>query len=304
MSSGFAKVPESRRRVGVFAALFLATAALAGLSVQSVYREAQVRKQFITDTHRTISELVSARLETAMIDSDHSIAAAMEGIGLPADQLVRTINRIEFAEPWLAPLVLVSAPSSNADQETSASPQFQELIAAAERAEFQRKAPIEASRLYAKAFAGAKTNLERARTLNAQARAELKAGDPTRAIGTYVKVAEQSNTLDREQVRLAVIAKEKLVECYRSIGNEDAAANAAQEFYTFLVDRRFLLDPDCTTFIERKLAFFRRSVNCSWTPLPGNSSPLGCVKRRSWVVPRRWFMFGLHQICERCWIDC
>jgi hypothetical protein len=92
MSSGFAKVPESRRRVGVFAALFLATAALAGLSVQSVYREAQVRKQFITDTHRTIAELVSARLETAMIDSDHSIAAAMEGIGLPADQLVRTIN--------------------------------------------------------------------------------------------------------------------------------------------------------------------------------------------------------------------
>ena len=58
-------------------AVLLATAALAGLSIQSVYREVQVRKRFIADTHRSIAELVSARLETAMIDADRSIGSAM-----------------------------------------------------------------------------------------------------------------------------------------------------------------------------------------------------------------------------------
>ena len=53
----------------VFAAILLATAALAGLSIQSVYREAQVRKRFIADTHRSIAELVSAvrRLQKCLI---------------------------------------------------------------------------------------------------------------------------------------------------------------------------------------------------------------------------------------------
>src|SRR5262245_19720118 len=112
MYSRFAKAPGSRRSAGVFAAILLATAALAGLSIQSVYREAQVRKRFLSDTHRSIGELVSARLETAMTDADRSVAAAIQGIEPRAENLLRKIDDIESAQPWLMPLVLASTSPS------------------------------------------------------------------------------------------------------------------------------------------------------------------------------------------------
>src|SRR5262249_10190547 len=127
--------------------------------------------------------------------------------------------------------------------------------AAAERAEFQGNIPIEAARLYAKALSEAKTSLERATALNGQARSELKAGDAVRAAATYAHLAEESDTLDHEEARLAVIAKEKLVECYRSLGNEDKAATAARQFYEFLIDRRFLLDVDTYDFYRKTIEF-------------------------------------------------
>lgn len=255
MSSRFAKLPGSRHLTGVFAAILLATAALAGLSIQSVYREARVRKQFLSDTHRSIGELVSARLETAMTDADRSVAAAIQGIEPRAENLLRKIDEIESTERWLGPMVLMSTSPSHADPGTGPSLHFLELTAAAERAEFQDNAAIEASRLFAKAFAEANTSLERATALNGEARSELKAGEAVRAAATYTKLSEQPDTVDRELVRLAVIAKEKLVECYRSLRNKEEAAKAEQQFYSFLLGRRFLLDADTYDFYRKKIDF-------------------------------------------------
>jgi hypothetical protein len=210
----FAKPAGSRRGLGVLAALLLATAALAGLSIQSVYREAQVRKQFIADTNRSIADLVTARLDAAMADADRSVAAAFESIEHHTPGLLRKIHEVESVQPWLAPLVVISAPLSVSNH-VSPAPHFQDLMAAAERAEFQANAPLEASRLYATAFSEAANSTERATALNGQARSELKAGDQARAEQSYSKLAEEADTLDREQLRLAVIAKERLIGAWR-----------------------------------------------------------------------------------------
>src|SRR6476469_1091119 len=131
MGLQFAKLTGSRRAIGVFAVLFLATAALAGLSIQSVYREAKVRKRFIADTHRSISELVSARLDTAMVDADRSLATAIQGDEIRVGNLLKKIHQIESAQPWLAPVVVAFTASSYADQPPATAPRFQELIAEA-----------------------------------------------------------------------------------------------------------------------------------------------------------------------------
>jgi hypothetical protein len=255
MGKRFAKLAGSGRAMGVFAALFLAMAALAGLSIQSVYREAQVRKRFIADTHRSISELVSARLDTAMLDADRSLAAAIRGDEIRVDNLLKKIRQIESAQPWLAPVVVAFTASSNPDQPPAAVPQFQELIAEAERAEFQRNVPLEASHLYAKAFSAAMTSRDRSAALNREARSEMKAGATARAAMTYAKLAGEADTFDREQLRLALIAEERLVECYRLLGNEGEAAKASEAFYDFLIDRRFLANPDTYDFYRKQLPF-------------------------------------------------
>ncbi len=90
-----------RRGVGVSAALLLATAALAGLSIQSVYREAQVRRRLITDTHRSIADVVSARLDAAMQATDRAIADEIQTIKPQAQTLLDKFQELEGSRPWL-----------------------------------------------------------------------------------------------------------------------------------------------------------------------------------------------------------
>src|SRR5438045_8276416 len=101
MRSGSAKISGLRRGVGVTAALLLATAALAGLSIQSVYRETQVRRRLITDTHRSIADLVSARLDAAMREADRASAAEIQAIEPRLAALQKKFDELEASRPWL-----------------------------------------------------------------------------------------------------------------------------------------------------------------------------------------------------------
>ena len=114
------RLGNSRRGWGISAALVLATAALAGLSIQAVYREAQLRTRFITETHRSIAEVVSARLDAAMVNADRAVAAALQSIEPRSDALFKALESLETAQPWVQPLVVVS--TSRADSEPEAFP--------------------------------------------------------------------------------------------------------------------------------------------------------------------------------------
>src|SRR5215813_9901560 len=110
MRLGFLRLSLRSRGVGVSAALLLATAALAGLSIQSVYREAQVRRQLITDTHRTIADVVSVRLDAAMLEADRGLVAELQTVEPRAEALLKKLESFEAAHSWLQPLVLASRP--------------------------------------------------------------------------------------------------------------------------------------------------------------------------------------------------
>jgi hypothetical protein len=62
----FATLFAPHRAWHVLAALALVTVTLAALSIQSVRREALVRRNLVIDTHRAVANLVSARLGDAL----------------------------------------------------------------------------------------------------------------------------------------------------------------------------------------------------------------------------------------------
>jgi hypothetical protein len=190
MRPGFGKILAFRRGLGVSAALLLATAALAGLSIQSVYREAQVRKGLIAATHRSIADVVSARLDAAMLDADRAASGELQGVEPRAEIVLQKIQQLEASGPWLEPLVLVSASRTTTGPRSRAA-HSGETFAAAERAEYREQSPLQAAALYAKAAAET-TGRSRAAALNGQARAELKTGNPLLAANTYKKLMAEA----------------------------------------------------------------------------------------------------------------
>ncbi len=95
--------------------------------------------------------------------------------------------------------------------------------------------------------------MQRAKALNGEARSELKAGDPLRAAEAYKKLIDQTDTLDNEQARLSVIARDQLVVCYRLLQDTANFRSAVLDLYQFLVVHRFILDDDTYTFYRREL---------------------------------------------------
>jgi signal transduction histidine kinase len=248
MRFSFAKLSAFHRGFGVSAALFLATTALAGLSIQSVYREAQVRKRLIADTHRSIANLVTVRLDTAMSDADRTAVAEIQMIEPHAEALLKKFGELEGTRPWLEPLVLVSRMHTNTDQLPTGPVHFDELLATAERSEHQAHSPGQAAVFYAKAASLATTTYARTAAFNGQARSELKAGEPVRAAGTYKKLIAGAETLDHKQARLSLIAREQLVVCYQLLGDRGNLRAAVLDLYRFLIGHRFILDDDTYAF--------------------------------------------------------
>jgi signal transduction histidine kinase len=238
--------------VGVSAALLLATAALSGLSIQSVYREAQVRRRLITDTHRSIADVVSARLDAAMQDADRAVADEIQNVKPQAQTLLKKFQELEGSRPWLQLLVLVSSSRPDSNPQAAGSDGFENLFAAAERAEFREK-PRDAVALYAKGASAAGAGIQRAKALNGEARSELKAGDPLRAAEAYKKLIDETETLDSEQARLSVIARDQLIVCYRLLQDTAKFRSAVLDLYQFLVAHRFILDNDTYAFYRREL---------------------------------------------------
>ncbi|MBI4476004.1 MAG: hypothetical protein HY654_02460, partial [Acidobacteria bacterium] len=117
-------------------------------------------------------------------------------------------------------------------------------MTAAEQQEHRERRPESAAAVYARAAAQATTAGQRLEALNGQARTELKAGHPTRALETYKKLIAAANTLDGEQARWAVIARHQVVSCYELIDSRPEYADAALDLYRFLIDHRFILGDD------------------------------------------------------------
>ena len=247
----------------MLAALLLATLALAVLSVQAVRREALVRTRLIIDTHRSLADLVSARLDAAMAEADRAVATDLQASGAGAEALLKKLQEIEASRPWLQPLVLVSrnrletASPSLARDETgphrspSATSGFREILTAAEQEEYRLQRPDRAARVYASASAQAANAGERAHALNGQARAELKAGQPARALETYKKLIAAAWTLDNEQARRALIARDQIIACCRLLGQPQALATL--DLYEFLIAHRFVLDDDTYDFYRQRV---------------------------------------------------
>ena len=240
------------RRGWGLAALLLATAALAGLSIQSVYREAQVRKRLVADTHRSIADVLSAQLDAAMGEADRATAAELSVMGTHGEPLLEKIRDIETSRPWLQPLVLAFSSQPNAEPASSTDKRFEELLAAAEEAEYRRQDPVRAASLYAEA-ANAGDVSRRAAALNGQARTELKAGDTVRAAGTYKKLIVQTEALDQSHARLSAIARNQLVSCYQRLGIKSEIVDAIMDLYAFLISRRFILDEGTYDFYRREV---------------------------------------------------
>jgi signal transduction histidine kinase len=216
-----------------------------------VYREAQMRKRLISDTHRSIADLISVRLDAAMQDEDRAVADEIQTVKLQAQTLLNKFQELEGSRPWLQPLVLVSSRPDSKPQAASRDG-FENLFAAAEGAEFREK-PRDAAALYAKGVSAAGTGIQRAKALNGEARSELKAGDPLRAAEAYKKLIDETETLDSEQARLSVIARDQLVVCYRLLQDAANFRSAILDLYQFLVAHRFILDDDTYAFYRREL---------------------------------------------------
>jgi hypothetical protein len=252
MRLGSLRLSLRRRSLGVSAALLLATAALAGLSIQSVYREAQVRRRLISDTHRSIADVASARLDAAMQDADRAVADEIQNVKPQAQTLLNKFQELEGSRPWLHPLVLVSSSRPDSNPQAASLDGFENLFAAAERAEFREKLR-DAAALYAKGVSAAGTGIQRAKALNGEARSELKAGYPLRAAEAYKKLIDETETLDSDQARLSVIARDQLAVCYRLLQDTAHFRSAVLDLYQFLVTHRFILDDDTYTFYRREL---------------------------------------------------
>ncbi len=170
---------------------------------------------------------------------------------------------------WLQPLVLTSPPRAQADQAASGADRFGELFAAAERAEYRAQSPGQAAVSYAKAASQATGGNRRAAALNGEARAELKAGDPLRAAGTYKRLIAETETIDSQEARLSLIARDQIVSCYKLLGSRRDFRNAALDLYEFLIGHRFILDDDTYDFyrseFEETLAHIQADLDRTQT---------------------------------------
>ena len=237
----------------VSAALLLATTALAGLSIQSVYREAQVRKRLIEDMHRSIADVI-ARLDAAMIEEERAATAELQSVPPRSARLLGKMREMEQFRPWLAPLVLLpTAIDADASPSDSGTERFHDMLAQAERAEYQDQSPARATRLYSSAASMISAGLQRAKALNGQARTELKAGDPLRAAATYKKLIDGAETLHPEEARIALIAWEQLAASHARRGDRVATGDASIGLYEFLLTHRFIIDEDTYSFYKSKV---------------------------------------------------
>jgi signal transduction histidine kinase len=269
------KAWQKRRGLGVFAALLLAMLALAILSVQSVYREAQVRRRLIVDTHRNIADVVSARLATEILETDRAIAGAIESLqDRSSETLLKALDSLEALHPWAQPLVLVSsseqpiAPHAAIESEV-----FQAKLSEAEHAEYQEPQSDRAARIYADAVREAGNPSDRAAALNGEARTRFKARDFLHAADAYKRLIAETYDLDREQVLLSVIARDQLIFCYRSLRKEPEAAAAVLDLYAFLIGHRFILG-------EESFAFYRERVESSLEEAEENGDSIAVLRTR------------------------
>jgi signal transduction histidine kinase len=211
-----------------------------------VYREAQVRKRLIADTHRSIADIVTARLDAAMNDANRTVSEELQKAGSSADALFRKIDEVEAASPWLAPLVLKSAEEDAITGGMEVSPtSFDAAWAVAEKAEHREHSYVVAARLYAAASGLATTDSQRTAALNGQSRSELKSGQTARANQTYAKLIASADTLSPEQARLALIARDQIL-------SSDPSPETATDLYRFLIRHRYILEADVYEFYRRK----------------------------------------------------
>ncbi len=226
---------SSRRAWHVLAALALVTVTLAVLSIQSVRREAIVRRNLVVDTHRAVANLVSARLSDAIAEGERSIAGAAQAGDRSPDAILDALDEIERARPWLGPVVVVAAQKvqAPANEELAgpslAAASFASLLAAAEREELILRNLAAAAGLYSKAAAVAPTPARRLEALNGLARTEFKAGRLARAIAAYDRIVASADSFDPVQARWAVLAHDQRIRCDLETGDRTAVAGYALE---------------------------------------------------------------------------
>lgn len=232
------------------AALGLAAAALATVSVDLVLRETRSRRQFLEETYRQMSDLAGARLADELRSAE-GVARTIVNADHNAEGLVSALAEFERSRPWLA--AAVALPRSTSGAETIATPpsEVDGLLAAAEREEITRGRPAAAAALYERVLAAAPSGVDRLRAWNGLGRALFKAEDPARAREAYRAVVSHADPLVPGEAYWAAVAWNQILNCDRRLPDRPAETSNAAGFLEFVTLYRYVLDPDVAELYRR-----------------------------------------------------
>jgi signal transduction histidine kinase len=233
------------------AALGLAAAALAALSVDVVLRETRSRRQLLQETYRQMADLAGARLADE-IRSAEGVARTIADADQKAEGLVSALDGFERSRPWLAAAVALPRPTTSGAETIGTPPsEFDVLLAAADREEITRGRPAAAAGLYQQALGSAASGVDRLRAWNGLGRALLKAQEPARARDAYRAVVSHADTLVPREAYWAAVAWNQILDCDRRLLDQPAETSNAIGFLEFVTVYRYVLDPDAAELYRR-----------------------------------------------------
>jgi signal transduction histidine kinase len=233
------------------AALGLAAAALAALSVDVVLRETRSRRQLLQETYRQMADLDGARLADE-IRSAEGVARTIADADQKAEGLVSALDGFERSRPWLAAAVALPRPTTSGAETIGTPPsEFDVLLAAADREEITRGRPAAAAGLYQQALGSAASGVDRLRAWNGLGRALLKAQEPARARDAYRAVVSHADTLVPREAYWAAVAWNQILDCDRRLLDQPAETSNAIGFLEFVTVYRYVLDPDAAELYRR-----------------------------------------------------
>jgi signal transduction histidine kinase len=232
------------------AALGLAAAALAALSVDVVLRETRSRRQLLEETYRQMADLAGARLADELRSAE-GVARTIVNADDKAEGLVSALAEFERSRPWLAAAVALPRPTSGAETIATPPSEFDVLLAAADREEITRGRPAAAAGVYERALGAAASGVDRLRAWNGLGRALLKADNPARAREAYRAVVSHADSLVPGEAYWAAVAWNQILNCDRRLLDQPAETWNAVGFLEFVTLYRYVLDPDAAELYRR-----------------------------------------------------
>jgi hypothetical protein len=215
------------------AALGLAAAALAALSVDVVLRETRSRRQLLEETYRQMADLAGARLADELRSAE-GVARTIVNADDKAEGLVSALAEFERSRPWLAAAVALPRPTSGAETIATPPSEFDVLLAAADREEITRGRPAAAAGVYERALGAAASGVDRLRAWNGLGRALLKADNPARAREAYRAVVSHADSLVPGEAYWAAVAWNQILNCDRRLLDQPAETWNAVGFLEFV----------------------------------------------------------------------